>query len=158
MQMLTLSANHFLDSYILNAQFCKKAGISPNAYRYWRRVQAATFEGSRTVFLKKDTIPQKHSNVILECYDLTGFVPSSAFCSFTGLSSSHLTASNNSNLYKKLQIVSVEGTKFVNLQKFYDDLGLSYDYNLYIEKCCYFSPEPLEKKIKLTNTMCVGYY
>ncbi len=158
MQMLTLSVNTFLDSYVLNAQFSKKASISPNAYRYWKNVKAASFEGSRSIFLKKDTIPKKYVSIIKDCQDLTGFVPSSAFCSFTGLSSSHLTKSNNSKLYEKLDVVVVEGVKFVNLQKFYDDLGLSYDYNLYIEKCCYFSPEPLEKKIKLTNTMCVGYY
>lgn len=158
MQMLTLSSDHFLDRYILNTEFFKKAGISPNAYRYWKGISAANFEGSRTVFLLKNTIPKKYEEITATCKDLSGLVLSSAFCSFTGLPSSHLTKSNNSKLYEKLQIVTIEGIKFVNLKKFYDDLGLTYDYNLYIEKCCYFSPEPLEKKIKLTSTMCVGYY
>ncbi len=158
MKMLTLSANHFLDLYVLNAEFSKKAKISANAYRYWKNIYAASFESSRSVFLKKDTIPKKHEKIISSCHDLSGLVLSSAFCSFTGLSSSHLTKSNGSKLYEKLEITIIEGIKFVNLKKFYDDLGLSYDYNLYIEKCCYFSPEPLEKKIKLTSTMCVGYY
>ncbi len=158
MQMFTLSANNFLDDFVLNAEFCKLATISANAYRYWKSVKAASFEGSRSIFLQKNTIPSKYEKTLHKCSDLNGLVLSSAFCSFTGLSSSHLTKSNNSKLYEKLQILSIEGVKFVNLKKFYDDLGLSYDFNLYIEKCCYFSPEPLEKKIKLTNTMCVGYY
>lgn len=158
MRMLTLSSNHFLDRFILNIEFFKKANISPNAYRYWKDVNAANFEGSKTVFLQKNSIPKKYEFIASTCRDLSGFVLSSAFCSFTGLASSHLTKSNNSKLYDKLQIIVVEGVKFVNLKKFYDDLELSYDYNLYIEKCCYFSPEPLEKKIRLTNTMCVGYY
>lgn len=158
MQMLTLSSDHFLDRYILNREFFKKANISPNAYRYWKGVSAATFEGSKSVFLLKSTIPKKYEEIAFSCKDLSGLVLSSAFCSFTGLSSSHLTKSNNSKLYNKLQISMIEGVKFVNLKKFYDDLELPYDYNLYIEKCCYFSPEPLEKKIRLTGTMCVGYY
>ncbi len=158
MRMLTLSANTFLDNYILNSEFSKKAGISPNAYRYWKDVIAATYDGSRSVFLLKNSVNKKYEDVVKNCSNLTGFVPSSAFCSFTGLSSSHLTKSNNSKLYDRLHVSIIDGVKFVNLQRFYDDLGLSYDYNIYIEKCCYFSPEPLEKKIKLTNTMCVGYY
>lgn len=158
MLMLTLPSNCFLDSYILNAEFAKKAGISSNAYRYWRDIIAAKFEGSRTVFLKVQHIPKKYEHIANECTKLNGLVLSSAFCSFTGLASSHLIKSNGSNLYDKFQIFTICGIKFVNLQKFYDDLGLSYTYNIYIEKCCFFSPAPLEKKIKLTSTMCVGYY
>lgn len=158
MQMSVLSSNSFLNSYILNIQFSKLAKISPNAYRYLKNIQAASFEGSRTVFLHKNSIPKKHLHVLKFCDDLSGLVLASAFCNFTGLCSSHLTKSNHSKLYEILEIKIINGIKFINLQKFYDDLGLSYDYNLYIEKCCYFSPEPLEKKIKLTSTMCVGYY
>ena len=46
----------------------------------------------------------------------------------------------------------------VNLKKFYDDLGLDYDLQIYIEKCKFFSPTPLEKRIRLTDTLCLGYY
>ncbi len=158
MQMLTLSSNHFLDRYILNIEFAKKANISPNAYRYWQGVSAAHFESSRTIFLLKKSIPKKYETIASQCTDLSGFVLSSAFCSFTGLASSHLTRSNSSKLYEKLSIKQIGKIKFVNLKKFYDELGLSYEKSLYIEKCCFFSPEPLEKKIQLTPTMCVGYY
>ncbi len=158
MQMLILSSNHFLDRYILNIEFAKKVGISPNAYRYWQGVSAAQYEGSRTVFLLKNTLPKKYENFVSQCTDLSGFVLASAFCSFTGLASSHLTRSNKSKLYEKFDIKEFGKIKFVNLKKFYDDLGLSYEHSLYIEKCCFFSPEPLEKKIQLTSTMCVGYY
>jgi len=53
-------------------------------------------------------------------------------------------------------IVSQEITR--DLKKFYDDFNLSYSYRIYIEKCKFFSPAPFEKRIKLTETMCLGYY
>lgn len=158
MRVLTISSNHFLDNYILNAQFAKIANISLNAYRYWKDMTAVRYEGSRTIFLHKNQILQKHKSALLKCENLDGLVLSSAFCSFTGLSSSHLIKSNGSNLYELLHVKMIDGIKFVNLKQFYDDLNLSYEYNLYIEKCHFFSPEPLEKKIQLTKTMCVGYY
>lgn len=158
MQILTLSANHFLDNFVLGAEFAAHAGISGNAYRYWKEGVAAKFEGSRTVFLRKDTIPQKHTKALSYCTPLEGCVLSQAFCAFTGLANSHLTQSNGSKLYQKLHITTVLGIKFVNLKRFYDDLGLAYHYNIYIEKCHFFAPSPLEKKIKLTDTLCVGYY
>lgn len=158
MFMINLPSNCFLDNYILNVEFSRKANISSNAYRYWKDIIAARFEGSRTVFLKKRYIPEKYQEVASQCTPLNGLVSSAAFCSFTGLASSHLIKSNGSNLYEKFQIVNICGVKFVNLKKFYDDLKLDYSYNIYIEKCCFFSPAPLEKKIQLTGTMCVGYY
>lgn len=158
MLMLTLPSNCFLDSYILNVEFAKKADISPNAYRYWKDMIAAKFEGSRTVFLTTKSVPQKYKHITQTCTKLDGLVSSSAFCSYTGLASSHLIKSNGSNLYEKFRILTICGVKFVDLKQFYDDLGLDYAYNIYIEKCCYFSPAPLEKKIQLTSTMCVGYY
>ncbi|EAW7572866.1 cysteine permease, partial [Campylobacter coli] len=44
------------------------------------------------------------------------------------------------------------------LKKFYDFLGLNYHQHIYIEKCHFFSPTPFEKRIKITESMCVGYY
>ena len=158
MQMLTLSANQFLDDYVLGVEFAKKAKISTNAYRYWKRAIAAKYEGSRTVFLLKRSIPQKYQPIVEECQNLNGLVQSSAFCTYTGLASSHLIQSNGSNIYDKLRILSIECVKLVDLKQFYDDLELPYHYNIYIEKCHFFSPTPLEKKIKLTDTLCVGYY
>jgi hypothetical protein len=158
MQMSTLSNNHFLDSYILNKELCKLANISSNAYRFWRDVNAAKYDGCRAVFLEKSTILKKYRAISSTCRDLSGLVQSQAFCKFTGIASSHLIEKNGSVLYKKLEIISLCGIKFVNLQKFYNDLGLDYSYNLYVEKCKYFGPSPLEKKIKLSPEMCLGYY
>lgn len=158
MQMLWLSTNHFLDNFVLGAEFAHHANISGNAYRYWKHGIAAKFEGSRTVFLQKSSIPPKHTSALAHCTPLEGMVPSQAFCDFTGLAPSHLTQSNGSRLYEKLHIITVNGIKFVNLKRFYDDLGLAYHFHIYIEKCHFFAPTPLEKKIKLTDTLCVGYY
>ena len=158
MKTITLAPKQFLDEFVLNVEFCKNAKISNNAYRFWRGVECAKFEGSTTVFLKKSTILEKHAKAVSTCTALDGLVLASAFCTYTGLASSHLTKSNNSSLYEKLEIVTILGVKFVNLRKFYDNLGLDYGYHIYIEKCKFFAPEPLERKIKLTDCLCIGYY
>jgi hypothetical protein len=158
MQMNILSNNQFLDNYILNREFCELSGISSNAYRFWKKVQAAKYDGSRIVFLNKRTTLSKYSQIVSTCTNLTGFVQSQAFCKFTGIAPSHLVEKNNSILYKKLEIIDLYGIKLVNLKKFYDDLGLDYKYNIYVEKCKYFGPSPFERKIKLSTEMCLGYY
>jgi len=158
MQMKILSNNHFLDSYVLNKELCELAGISSNAYRFWKGVKAAKYDGCRAIFLDKKTTLSKYDKIISTCRDLCGFVQSQAFCKYTGIAPSHLIKNNNSALYKKLQIIDLYGIKLVNLKKFYDDLGLDYSYNIYVEKCKYFGPSPLEKKIKLSSEMCLGYY
>jgi hypothetical protein len=158
MQMDTLSNNFFLDNYILNKELCEKAKISSNAYRFWKNVKAARYDGGRAVFLEKKSILPKYQEIIELCSDLEGMVQANAFCAYTGIASSHLIKSNNSRLYSLLQIKDICGIKFVNLKKFYDDLGLDYKYNIYVEKCRFFGPSPLEKKIKLTDEMCLGYY
>ncbi len=158
MQTLTLSSNHFLDNFILNAQLAKIAKISGNAYKYWNNGVSARYEGGRSVFLQRSTLPEKYHNAANMCTSLEGCVSSQAFCSFTGCASSHLIESNGSKLYEKLRIFSVCGVKFVDLKQFYDDLSLPYHLQIYIEKCHFFAPSPLEKKIKLTDTLCVGYY
>lgn len=158
MQMSLLSNNQFLDNYILNKELCELTGISSNAYRFWKNIHAARYDGCRAVFLKKSTVIQKYHHIIPTCRDLSGLVQSQAFCKYTGIAPSHLIEKNNSALYKRLEIIELYGIKFVNLKKFYDDLGLDYNYCIYVEKCKYFGPSPLEKKIKLSHEMCLGYY
>ncbi len=158
MEMQILSNNQFLDNYILNREFCELSGISSNAYRFWKNVRAAKYDGCRAVFLDKKTTLPKYDKIISICRNLSGFVQSQAFCKYTGIAPSHLVEKNGSILYKKLEIVDLYGIKLVNLKKFYDDLDLDYSYNIYVEKCKYFGPSPLEKKIKLSPEMCLGYY
>lgn len=158
MPSLTLAPNTFLNDYILNAQFHKVARLSKNAFKFWKKCLIARYGGSRTIFLRKDSIPLKYYDFIQHCDDLSGFVLASAFCSFTSLSPSHLVKKNNSQIYHLLEIKEICGVKLVNLRSFYDMLHLSYDKYLYIEKCHFFSPTPLEKRIRLTSSLCVGYY
>ncbi len=153
-----LSPNAFLDDFILNYELAERARISTNAYKFWPRVISAGYEGSRAVFLHKASILPKYSHLISGCSDLSGLVLSSAFCYLTGLAPSHLTKNSCSQLQKKLHIKTIGRYKFVDLRRLYDDLGLDYGAQIYIEKCKYFSPEPLEKRIKLTPTLCLGYY
>ncbi len=158
MHMSILTHNHWLDHYVLNKELSLLAGISSNAYRYWKGVEAAKFDDARVVFLRKESILPKYKALIKECTDLSGMVQSGAFCKYTGLAPSHLIEHNHSCIYKALEIIDVCDIKFVNLKKFYDDLGLDYHYHIYIEKCKYFGPSPLEKKIELSSGICVGYY
>ncbi|QOR01331.1 cysteine permease [Campylobacter sp. 2014D-0216] len=153
-----LPPNQFLDDYVLNVQLHQLAGISKNAYKFWKNAQVARYQGTRVVFLHKKSILKKHQHLVKECEDLSGFVLASAFCSFTTLAPSHLVEKNHSQIYKILDIKEVCGVKFVNLKAFYDFLKLDYTCNIYIEKCHFFSPTPLEKRIKITESMCVGYY
>ena len=156
--MEILTHNQWLDEYVLNKEFSLLAGISSNAYRYWNYVEAAKYDDARVVFLRKDTILPKYKSIIEQCKNLSGMVQSQAFCKYTGLAPSHLIEHNHSCIYNVLEIVDVCDIKFVNLKKFYDDLGLHYNYHIYIEKCKYFGPSPFEKKIQLSNGICVGYY
>ncbi len=158
MQMNVLTHNHWLNHYVLNKEFSLKAGISSNAYRYWKDVEAAKFDDARVVFLRKETILPKYKAIVETCTDLTGMVQSQAFCKYTGLAPSHLIEHNRSCIYTCLDIIDICDVKFVNLKKFYDDLGMDYNYHIYIEKCKYFGPSPLEKKIHLSSGICVGYY
>lgn len=155
---INLASNEFLDDYVLGIEFSKKAGISSNAYLFWKDIISAKAQNSRIVFLHKRSIPLRYQPYLDECSSLNGLVLSSSFCLFTGLASSHLTRSNGSRLYGLLDIQEICGIKFINLKKFYDDLGLGYNLQIYIEKCRFFSPTPFEKRIKLTDTLCLGYY
>lgn len=158
MPSLILPPNAFLNDFVLNAEFHKLAGISKNAFKFWKKCVVARYSGSRTIFLRKDSLNAKYADFLTQCADLSGFVLASAFCSFTTLSPSHLVAKNNSQIYHLLELKQLCGIKLVNLKRFYDDLNLSYDKHIYIEKCHFFSPAPLERRIKITPSLCVGYY
>lgn len=158
MLKITLPPNAFLDDYVLNAEFHKLAGISKNAFKFWKNALVASYQGTRIIFLHKNHILSKHQEALKLCSDLSGFTLASAFCSFTTLSPSHLVKKNGSQIYKLLELKELCGVKFVNLKAFYDSLGLSYEKYIYIEKCHFFSPTPLEKRIQITPSLCVGYY
>ncbi len=156
--MNKLSYKDTLDDYVLNLELAKLLAISSNAYRFWKDVKAAKYDESKVVFLKKDSIPFKYQRYIQMCTDLSGCVQVQAFCRYTSLSPSHFTKSNNSKIYTLFELMQISNVKFLNLKKFYDDLGLDFSYHIYIEKCKFFGPSPLEKKIKLGGGMCLGYY
>ncbi len=156
MQMFQLSDNTTLDNYILAKELMRLAGISPNAFRYWRDCIATKYYKSRVVYIHKKFVHKRYKSLIEKCSDLEGYIQSAPFCRYTNLPPSHLIKSNNSEIYKLLNIKIVEGVKFVNTKKFLSTFGLDMSYTIYIEKCRYFAP--LEKKIKLTKNLCLGYY
>ncbi len=151
-----LSDNRTLDEYILAKELMRLAKISPNAYRYWKNSIVSKYDKSRVLYLHKNYIHKKYEHLIPKCTPLDGLIQSTPFCRWTNLPSSHLTKSNNSGIYKLLGIRFIEGIKFIDLKSFLDKFGLDYSYTIYIEKCKYFAP--LEKKIQLTKSLCLGYY
>lgn len=158
MQKITLSYNKTLDDYVLNKELYELANISQNAYKFWKNIRYAQYPNSRTVFLEKSTISKKYAELIPKCSDLKGLILASAFCSMSNLAPSHLNENNGSNLLNVIKLVQICGIKFVDLDDFFTRLNIPKNSHIYIEKCCYFAPEPFEKKIKLTNTLCLGYY
>lgn len=156
MKMYHLSDNSVLDNFILAKELMRLANISPNAFRYWKECISAKYDKSRIVYIHKDFIHKKYHHLIPECTPLDGLIQSAPFCRYTNLPSSHLTKSNNSTLYKLFDIKMVEGVKFINMKSFLDKFKLDYSYTIYIEKCKYFAP--LEKKIQLSKSLCLGYY
>lgn len=158
MKITILSYQDCLDDYVLNSEFSKLAGISKNAYRFWSGVRVAKYQNSNVIFLHKLYINKRYENIISKCTDLSGYVLASAFCHHTNLSRSHLVKNNNSKLYEVLDIISPNKVKLINFRSFLSKYNIPQDAHIYIEKCCFFGPSPFEKKIKLTNVLCLGYY
>lgn len=50
MKSLILPPNEFLDHYILNAEFHRFAGISKNAYKFWKNVEIGRFKEQELYF------------------------------------------------------------------------------------------------------------
>ncbi len=158
MKTTILSYQDCLDDYVLNSEFSKLANISKNAYRFWSDVKIAKYPNSNIVFLHKLYINKKYTHIIPQCTDLSGYVLASAFCHHTNLSRSHLVSKNNSKLYDVLDIISPNKVKLINLRDFLHKYNIPANAHIYIEKCCFFGPSPFEKKIKLTDVLCLGYY
>jgi len=154
--MSYLNSNEMLDGYILWLELMRKAELSSNAYRFWGGVKAAKYEGSRVVFLEASSVLSKYISIANECFRLDGYIQSQAFCKFSSLAPSNLVASNNGALHKILGILVLEGVKFVNMRLLLKAFNIPQNSTIYIERCSYFAP--LEKKVKLTKKLCLGYY
>lgn len=153
---VTLSDNNPLDDFVLAKELMEVLDLTPNAYRYWKNALFARYDSSSIVYIKKTTVPAKYQPYLSVCSDLSGKVQSSAFCRYTGISSSLLVESNKSEFKHYIEIDKIGRCKLVNMAKFYKRFSLPLHYTIYIDKCKNFSY--LEKKIKVTKTLCLGYY
>ena len=151
-----LSDNTRLDNYILAKELMEILNLTPNAFRYWKNCRLAKYDASSIIFLEKSSIPKKYIEFVSVCSDLSGKVQSSVFCRQIGISPSLLVKSNKSEFIDLIEIDTIGRCKLVNLDKFYKRYDLPYHYCIYIDKCKNFSY--MEKKIKLTKSLCMGYY
>lgn len=53
MKSIILPPNEFLDHYVLNAEFHRLAGISKNAYKFWKKVEIGRYQGTRIIFTQE---------------------------------------------------------------------------------------------------------
>lgn len=130
--------------------------MSPNAFNYWKSSSLATYQDSSIVFVRKNTVPKAYLHYLSSCSDLKGFVQSSAFCRYIGLAPSLLIFSNKSQFKNFVKIKQIGRCKLVDLNDFYARFNLSKEKYIYVDKCKNFSA--LEKKIKITKVLCLGYY
>ena len=134
----------------------KKAELSNNAFRYWSKSVIVKYPNSRICFIKKDTVSKKYTHLVEKCTNLKHLLLASSFCQLTNLPYSHITKSNNSSMLNLLEIKEISGFKFINFTSFLNEFNLTKSHTIYIEKCHYFAP--LENKIELTKSLCMGYY
>lgn len=118
--MSTLSSK--LNSFWLWREVSKKLGVSNPAYKYWRETLSMKLN-NKYIFIKKDTLPQKHLHVQEILTDLSGHLPIK-YASDQLHVSEHLFSYEKMRLHKEFEYKFVEDVKFVNIKKFFKENGI----------------------------------
>lgn len=111
-----------LNSFWLWREISSKLGVSNPAYKYWKDVSSLKLN-NKYVFLKKDTLPQKHLHIQDVLTDLSGHLPIK-FASDQLHVNEHLFSSDKMKLHKEFEYKFVEDVKFVNIRKFFRENGI----------------------------------
>lgn len=111
-----------LNSFWLWREVSKKLGVSNPAYKYWKSTPSIKLN-NKYVFIKKDTLPQKHLHVQEILTDLSGHLPIK-YASDQLHVSEHLFSYEKMRLHKEFEYKFVEDVKFVNIRKFFKENGI----------------------------------
>jgi len=111
-----------LNSFWLWREISSKLGVSNPAYKYWKNTQSLKLN-NKYVFLKKDTLPQKHLHIQEILTDLSGHLPIK-YASDQLHVNEHIFSYDKMRLYKEFEYKFVEDVKFVNIKKFFMENGI----------------------------------
>ena len=120
-----------LNSFWLWREISSKLGVSNPAYKYWKNTPSLKLN-NKYVFLKKDTLPQKHMHIQDILTDLSGHLPIK-FASDQLHVSEHLFSSEKMKLHKEFDYKFVEDVKFVNIRKFFRENGIRVNKNSLVQ-------------------------
>ncbi len=120
-----------LNSFWLWREISSKLGVSNPAYKYWKNTPSLKLN-NKYVFLKKDTLPQKHMHIQDVLTDLSGHLPIK-FASDQLHVSEHLFSSDKMKLHKEFDYKFVEDVKFVNIRKFFRENGIRVSKNSLVQ-------------------------
>ena len=139
-----------LNSFWLWREISSKLGVSNPAYKYWKNTPSLKLN-NKYVFLKKDTLPQKHLHIQEILTDLSGHLPIK-FASDQLHVNEHLFSSDKMRLHKEFDYKFVEDVKFVNIRKFFRENGIRVGKNSLIQlgkmKDLEISPESTFYRLK----------
>jgi len=112
-----------LNSFWLWREVSQKLGVSNPAYKYWKSTQSMKLN-NKYVFLKKDTLPQKHLHVQEILTDLSGYLPIK-YASDQLHVNEHIFSYDKMRLHKEFEYKFVADVKFVNIRKFFKENGIT---------------------------------
>jgi len=111
-----------LNSFWLWREVSSKLGVSNPAYKYWKNTPNLKLN-NKYVFVKKDTLPQKHLHIQEILTDLSGHLPIK-FASDQLHVNEHIFSYEKMRLYREFEYKFVEDVKFVNIKKFFRENGI----------------------------------
>ena len=120
-----------LNSFWLWREVSSKLGVSNPAYKYWKNTPSLKLN-NKYVFIKKDTLPEKHLHIQEILTDLSGHLPIK-FASDQLHVNEHLFSYDKMKLHKEFEYKFVEDVKFVNIKKFFRENGIRVTKNSLIQ-------------------------
>lgn len=120
-----------LNSFWLWREVSRKLGVSNPAYKYWKNTPSLKLN-NKYIFLKKETLPQKHEYVEPLLTDLSGHLPIK-YASDQLHVNEHLFLSDKMKLHREFEYKFVEDVKFVNIKKFFREHGIKVSKNSIVQ-------------------------
>lgn len=120
-----------LNSFWLWREISSKLGVSNPAYKYWTNTPNLKLN-NKYIFLKKETLPQKHMHIEEILTDLSGHLPIK-YASDQLHINEHLFSSDKMKLHREFEYKFVEDVKFVNIKKFFRENGIKVTKNSLVQ-------------------------